>query len=89
MYTLMYVYIHVYLYIHTYVAMYTNLQVISNQCEKRNARTHKPVIFDITDGEMLCISSIDFSRVNDNEWQIDRCGKLNVSNNYASCTAIP
>ena len=60
--------------------MYINLQVIQDQCKNRNTRIQRSVPFDITDGEILCISSIDFSKVNDNEWQLDRCGKLNVSN---------
>ena len=68
-------------YIYTYICKHVqNLQVISNQCEKRNTRIQKSVTFKITDGEELCISNIDLSRVNYNEWQIYKSGKLNVSN---------
>ena len=55
------------------------LQVVQNQCKMRNTEIQHSVLFDITDEEKLCISSIDLSSVNKNEWKVLKSGKLNVS----------
>ena len=55
------------------------LQVIIDQCEKRNTKLQKSMPFHVTNGEMLFISS-DFSSVNNDGWRLTKSGILNVSN---------
>ena len=55
------------------------LQVIINQCEKRNTKFQKSIPFHVANGEMLFTSS-DFSSVNIDGWRLTKSGILNVSN---------
>ena len=55
------------------------LQVIIKQCKIRKATLRDSVPFDINNGEVLYISSIDSSGVNNHEWELNIVGKLNVS----------
>lgn len=56
-----------------------------NQCETRNTKLQRSVLFYIVDGEDLCISSIDLSSVNSHEWKLHKSGKLDVSEIYPNC----
>ena len=54
------------------------LQLIEEQCKRRNTKIKRTVTFDITDGEELHISSVDLSSVNNHEWRLFKTGKPNV-----------
>ena len=58
---------------------YICMQVIIDQCKKRKARSQNSITFDIADGDMLYISSIDKSLM-DHGWIINQIGRLTVGN---------
>lgn len=50
-----------------------------DQCKTRKMKLQDTIPFDINNGEVLYISSIDSTEVNNHEWKLHRIGKLNVS----------
>ena len=56
-----------------------NLKVVEEQCTMRSTKLKRSVVFAITDGDELYISSIDASKLKSNEWILNEWGRLTVS----------